>query len=234
MLRRMLLTLLAMMLMMGAWCAVAETPDLSQMTFEELADLRSLINAEMLLRPEGEDMVLGVGDYLVGRDLMPGSYYMIYESGNMSPGYVSVYADESKSARLLWITTETSTYDVYSLASLKEGNVVVVEHNAMRVNQMGFPDYQAPEGTMIPAGTYEIGVDIPAGKYTAQLLKGISNVYVYPDEGSCTQADWTKREDYLLAHGNRVCVLSLQEGSYLVIKRNSIIMNKYVPPFTFD
>lgn len=232
--KRMLLTLMALALLMSAACAVAETTDLSQMTFEELADLRARIDAEMLLRPEAEDMVLGVGEYVVGRDLMPGSYYMIYESGNMAPGYVSVYSDDTKSQRILWIMTETSTYDVYPLTSLEEGNVVVVEHNIMRANRVGFPDYHAPEGTVIPAGTYEVGVDISAGKYSAHLLDGISYIYVYPDAESHAKADWTKRESHLLAHGNRECVLSLQEGSYLVIERNSVIMNKYVSAFTFE
>lgn len=234
MLKKLLLLLITTMLMCGAASSFAEGLDLSQLTFEELTNLRAQITLEMQSRPEAADIVLGVGEYVVGRDLNPGSYYMIYESGNMSSGYVSVYSDETKSNRILWITTETSTYDVYSLTSLVEGNVVVVEHNSLRANQVGYPDYFAPEGTVIPAGTYEIGVDIPAGKYTAHLMDGISNIRVYPDFESCSQKDWTKRDDYSLAHGNRECQLSLQEGSYLVIERNSIIMNKFVSTFTFD
>ncbi|MBR6569173.1 MAG: hypothetical protein IKK75_01845 [Clostridia bacterium] len=234
MVKKLLLLLMTIIVLTSATFAVAEELDLSQLTFDELIELRTKITLEMQSRPEAEDIVLGVGEYVVGRDLNPGSYYLIYESGNMAPGYVSVYSDETKSTRILRMETETSTYDVYTLSSLVEGNVVVVEHNGLRANQVGFPEYFAPKGTVIPAGTYEIGVDIPAGRYTAHLLDGLSYIYIYPDSESCSQKDWQNRESFLLAHGNRECLLSLQEGSYVVIERNSLIMNKYVPGFTFE
>lgn len=234
MLKKTCLLLTALILLLGVATAFAETPDLSQMTFEELAELRTLINAEMLTRPEAEDMVLGAGEYVVGRDLQPGTYYAIYESGTWSSGYVRIYKDETKEKRLLHISIDP--YDIYPMTDLVEGNIIVVEYNAIRVNMTGFPDYHAPEGTLIPAGVYEIGVEIPAGKYSALLNTGCSSISVYQNMATYQESDgfFDTLQSYTLGYAERECMLNLQDGNILVVESNSILMNKYVATFTFD
>ena len=232
MLKKSFLLLTALILLLGAVSALAETPDLSQMTFEELAELRTLIDAEMLTRPEAEDIVLAVGEYVVGRDLKPGTYYAIYESGEWSSGYVRIFQDETKEKRLLYMSTDPASYNVYMLKDLVEGNVVVIEYNALRVNMTGFPDHHAPEGTLIPAGVYEVGVEIPAGKYSAFLNAGASNIYVYQNMDAYQNGK--KQQSFRFGYTNRECVLSLQDGNIVEVKSNSVIMNKYVSTFTFD
>lgn len=224
--------LLLLLMVMSLTTVLAEGLDLTQMTFDELDELRAKINAEMLTRPEAEDLVLSVGEYVVGRDLKPGTYYAIYDSGTFTAGSIYVYQDETKAKRQTWISVSPYTYDVYQLSNLQEGNLVVVEYNAIRVNMTGYPDYKASAGTEIPAGAYVIGTDIPAGRYTAHLNNGVSYIYVYSNAD--TYDAGTKTDSFGLAFNNRECVLDLAEGNILKIQSNSIIMNKYTPSFTFD
>lgn len=236
MLKRILSFLLTLALFLGAASAIAEADDLSEMTFEELAELRTLITAEMLTRPEGEEIVLSAGEYVVGRDLQPGTYYAIYESGQWSGGSIYVYEDETKGNRLAWITTVPSSYDVYPIRNLAEGNIVVIEGNKLRTNMVGFPDYHAPEGTLIPPGVYEIGVDIPAGRYSVSLNGDETFVYVYKTKEAylAGKTSSREREMYYLAYKDKTCVVSLQDGQIFVIDDSSVIMSKYDTVFTFD
>lgn len=234
--RKTCLLLAALLLLLGTTSAFAETPDLSQMTFEELIELQTLINAEIFTRPEAEDFVLGVGEYLVGRDLQPGTYYAIYESGNAAAtGCIHVYADEAKEKQLATIYTQYDTYDVYRLSNLETGNVVVVSTLAIRMNMVGFPDYHAPDGTSVPPGVYEVGVDIPAGRYTAHLGVGQVRLLVYSSQEGYKENSWSSIVcDRYLSGQNRIGVIQLQDGYVIRVDHNSVILNKYTPPFTFD
>ena len=124
MLKRMLLGLMTLALLMNAAFAFAETPDLSHMTFTELAELRARVNAEMLIRPEAEDIILpGGGEYVVGEDLLPGTYYFIYNdtsTGNIS---VEVYRDKSADWPENYINCNSDDYLVHTM-SLEEGNCI--------------------------------------------------------------------------------------------------------------
>lgn len=61
---------MALILSLSTLSALAETLDLSQMTFEELAELQTRIDLEMQNRPKAEEIVLSNGGtFIVGRDL---------------------------------------------------------------------------------------------------------------------------------------------------------------------
>lgn len=226
MLKRMLLALLSMALLLSAACASAETPNLSQMTFEKLADLRAQIDAEMQSRPEAEDIILpGGGEYVVGEDLLPGTYYFIYSdtsTGNIS---VEVYTDKSAERAESYINCNSDDYLVHAL-SLEEGNCIRTRWT-IRLNRVGFPDYHVPEGTYIPAGNYVIGTDIPAGRYEINLYESRSVVEVKNAHGI--------REFYMVLDGaERTAIVTLNEDATLVIQKGGIMMNKSNTKFTFD
>lgn len=223
MLKRMLLGLMTLALLMNAAFAFAETPDLSHMTFTELAELRARVNAEMLIRPEAEDIILpGGGEYVVGEDLLPGTYYFIYNdtsTGNIS---VEVYRDKSADWPENYINCNSDDYLVHTM-SLEEGNCIRTRWT-IRLNKVGFPDYHAPEGTFIPAGNYVIGTDIPAGRYEINLYEHRSIVEV--NTGAYFRI--------LLDGSERKAIVTLNDGNTLVIQQGGIIMNKYKTTFTFD
>lgn len=232
MLKRMLLVLMTLALLTNAAFALAEIPDLSQMTFADLAALRAQINAEMLIRPEAEDIILpGGGEYVVGEDLLPGTYYFIYNDTSTGNIHVEVYKDKSAKQRDSYVNCNSDDYLVHML-SVEEGNCIRTKWT-IRLNKVGFPDYHAPEGTFIPAGSYEIGTDIPAGKYEVNLYAGKSRVVVFKDANAFAN-NGLKLHDIRFNGAVRTGNVTLTEGNILVIESAGIVMSKYKPAFTFD
>ena len=237
MLKKMLLALLAL-LMMCAACASAETPDLTQMTFEELAELRAQVNAEILTRPEATPIILGNGGkYIVGKDLKPGTYSFIYAGGSSGSAKVYVYQDETESKVLQDFFVTSNKYAVFTLHDLKDGNCIVPGFT-IKLSAAGFPEYTPPEGVLIPAGIYEIGTDIPAGKYSFHMNESGCYIEVYKDMETYENRVNSYSSEYLYRMYLDALNLSttgpLKEGNILVINNASIIMKKFVPTFNFD
>lgn len=232
MLRRMLLALMTMSLLMSAASAIAEIPNLSQMNFEELAGLRARVNAEMLIRPEAEDIILpGGGEYVVGEDLLPGTYYFIYNDTSTGNIHVEVYKDKSATQCDSYVNCNSDDYLVHKL-SVEEGNCIRTKWT-IRLNKVGFPDYHAPEGTFIPAGSYEIGTDIPAGRYEVNLYAGRSRVVVFKD-ANAFENNGLKHYDIRLNGAVRTGNVTLADGNILVIESAGIVMSKFNSTFSFD
>lgn len=235
MLKKMMLLLMTIMLLTGATFCVAEELDLSQLTFDELTELRTKINLEMQTRPEGEEIVLSNGGtFIVGRDLQPGTYYFVHDDSITGSAFVQVYQDETKSNQLHRIFVSTESYSVYTLTDLKEGNCVEVGFT-IRLSKVGFPAYVPPEGTIIPQGAYEVGVDIPAGRYSVHEGAKGSLVMIFRDwDHYATGNQWTAKEFLTLNATNLSGVITLTEGEIFVVDKNNIVMKKYTPAFTFD
>lgn len=235
MLKKICLLLTALVLLLSAAAAFAEPPDLSQMTFEELQELRAKIGLEMQTRPEGAEIVLtNGGTFVVGRDLQPGTYYFVYDDSLTGSAFVKVFEDETKSRPLCQIMVSTASYSVYTLTDLKEGNCVEVGFT-IRLSKAGFPAYVPPEGTVIPQGAYEVGVDIPAGRYSVHEGTKGCQVVIYRDwDHHKTGNQWTAEEFLTLYALHLSGVVTLTEGQIFVVEKNSVIMNKYTPAFTFE
>lgn len=213
----------------------AEEPDLTTLSVDELMALRQKINAELMTRPEAEDMILEAGEYLVGKDIKPGSYYAIPASGGTQG--VEVFTDSTMSTNIRYYHCDNTFYEVQKI-TLDEGNYVVV-YGPVLMNLTGFPDYHIPlEGTDVPVGVYEIGVEIPAGKYSLYCNGAQANIYVcksregaisdpYKDRLYYEHLDW--RDDNRL-----ISVLYLEEGNWFVISDSPVIMKKSTAVFDFE
>ena len=55
--------------------ALADSPDYSSLSFEELQNLKNAVDLEYNSRPESEGIELKEGVYIVGIDILPGKYY---------------------------------------------------------------------------------------------------------------------------------------------------------------
>ena len=234
MLKKLLMLLLALLL--GMTAVLAEELDLTKMTYDELAALRLKVNAEIQGRPEAEPITLGNGGmYIVGQDLKPGTYYFIYDDSISGAAFVEVYQDETMQETLLRLFVTSDKYAVFALPNLKEGNCIVPGFT-IKLSSAGFPEYTAPEGVLVPPGVYEIGTDIPAGRYNIFLNEGGCRVEVYESQEVYDNAPNYLSADYWLNLNARVHsgVATMKEGNILVINDESVIMTKYVPAFNFD
>lgn len=87
-----------------------------------------------------------------------------------------------------------------------------------------------PDGVLVPAGEYVVGVDIPAGEYRADVVSDVGGfVSVYP-----TKSDYEKNyasdifKIYLGdMYGTLVFRLTLEEGNLLKIQYNSLKLYPY-------
>lgn len=235
MLKKVLLLLMAVMLLTGAATAFAEGLDLSNLTFEELTELRTKINLEMQTRPEAEEIILSNGGtFIVGQDLQSGTYDFIHHDSISGGALVQVYEDETKSRMLYQVFVSSESYTVYTLPDLQEGNCITVGFT-IKLSKVGFPAYNPPEGTVVLQGAYEVGKEIPAGKYSIHESTKGSRVRVYKDlEQYQSGQKWTAQTDLSLDASTLSGVVTLTEGQIFVVEKNDIVMNKYTTTFTFD
>ena len=66
----------ALALLLFVSCAMAETVDLSRLTFSELTALQSRIASEIISRPEWKSVTIPAGCWRIGEDIPAGAYSM--------------------------------------------------------------------------------------------------------------------------------------------------------------
>ncbi len=69
------LLLIALMITPGA---IAETFDLSSLSFDQLRKLQQIVNQEIVSRPEWKEATVPAGTWTVGEDIPEGSYSIRY------------------------------------------------------------------------------------------------------------------------------------------------------------
>ncbi len=69
------LLLIALMITPGA---IAETFDLSSLSFDQLRKLQQIVNQEIVSRPEWKEVTVPAGTWTVGEDIPEGSYSIRY------------------------------------------------------------------------------------------------------------------------------------------------------------
>lgn len=169
---------------------VAESIDLTNMDVESLIKLKDAINAELTSRPEASPFKMGPGEYTVGVDIKAGKYYVALEDrGDI--GYIFIY-DHKDGEKIDSVSFHLE--DKATRITLEDGNYFSIEHTTLMFSLNEYENgvyyrYDLPEGTIVPAGMYVIGVDIPAGTY--QLFATTLEekvVFIYPSA--------TNKEDY--------------------------------------
>jgi len=73
-------------------CAIAESVDLSDLSFDELRDLQYRVASEIMSRPEWESVVIPAGSWRIGVDIPAGSYSM--ESADGKSVFIGVWGYE--------------------------------------------------------------------------------------------------------------------------------------------
>ena len=233
--KRAVCILLTMIALLSASVCLAEQTDLTALSVDELLSLRQRVNAELMTRPEAEDVVLEAGEYLVGTDLKPGNYYAIPANGGRQA--LQVFADSTMENSLHYYLCDSEFYEIQRIP-LEEGNYVVV-HGPVIMNLTGFPDYHIPlEGTTIPVGIYEIGNEIPAGKYSLYCNGVQANIYIYKNREDAVANSFLDNLYYqhldYRSDNRLISVLYLEEGTWLVISESPVIMTKSTVTFTFE
>ncbi|NLM85578.1 MAG: hypothetical protein GX171_02665 [Clostridiales bacterium] len=92
--------------------------DLAGMTLEQLIQLRTQIEAELLIRGESESLGVPPGRYIVGVDIPAGIYKVTVSNSSVVGGMLVVYPDKKK-------MDSQGAYNVMELLSGMTGNEVL-------------------------------------------------------------------------------------------------------------
>lgn len=129
---RKLITLLLIAAMLLPAAALADLPDISGLTEDELIEL----NHQIQLRLFSEKLIDGVdvpaGDYVVGEDIPAGTYRMKVGFPS-SGGYLTIYESQERKISVVesfmgeyWGVTEIGKIE------LKDGNMIHLSGNTLR------------------------------------------------------------------------------------------------------
>lgn len=219
--------------------SLAEELELTNMTYEQLVELKQAVDNEYYARPEAEPRILYPGYYVIGNEIPAGQYYLtVAEFGDEpSSGFYVYESKEKKDNRNLsyWEHIKPGTISSFRLET---GNIIAVEDLPLLLSLEPFEDedllvYTPPEGTPIPSGTYEIGVEIPSGTYQVYPA-GISGskIFLY------NTVENYQNERYVNIHGdcdstlkpyvtktNNGLRLKVTDGNIVIIE-GDVIMKK--------
>lgn len=190
---------------------------------------------------ESELTVLQPGLYTVGEDIAAGSYQVIAaDFGETTIAYLFLYADRN--------AYDSWDYSVCEELSISERNVIglplddgslleivglACAFSVSGFEEADYPQYEAPEGTLIPAGIYTVGDLIPAGSYqiyTATIKGCIISVYQSQDSRDADECDY---EIYVRpSNPAQGSTYTFSEGYILTIDGDAIM--KKQAAFTFD
>ena len=153
--------------------AIADIPDYSSMSFDELDEMKKALDYEYNSRPEANGIPLTEGEYLVGRDIKPGQFYVavITPDKYFNTIGMSVYPKNNKNANLKFIKAFHFGDEPVSVI-LEDNDLIFIQNGSVLLKSCIFKlaDYytfEPPAGTVVPIGTYIVGEDIPVGTYNA-------------------------------------------------------------------
>lgn len=221
--------------------------DLSSMSFDELLALQDAVKAEIMARPENTYSVLNPGVYYCGKDILPGDYYFLYDSGASYGSTVYIYKNEEDFVE--GYSENTIRKSLYSIdlkphgdslrTTLEIGFIVIVRDAAIKVSAADFSDEVKnlaiiPEkAKQVPAGYYIVGTDIAPGKYTAYVPVGNSEtVRVYANEDAYLSDG--KYDYYEMRNGTWSVTFPLQEGQVFSVKGTIYMTKAEQTMLTFD
>ena len=105
--------------------AAADAIDLSGLPFDELMELRTRLNAEIISRPEWKEVKVPAGTWVIGKDIPEGCYCVKAEAGKVN---VSVWRKEPQdySNNGMVYNELVSPDSPYGRMDLKEGWVLEI------------------------------------------------------------------------------------------------------------
>ena len=248
--KKTMLLILLFALVFSATIAVAEADfDFSDYSYDELISVKEKLDAEIQLRPEAGERILQSGQYVVGKDIAQGVYELSFVAAEEDDTYTNWYIYDTKQmydydVSRLWLgdlPREEGTLKAGSSvkAELFEGDYFVIYHSAASITRVGNAvpvesDFMPPEGTTVPIGIYNIGEDIPEGKYTVYFNgEAPSRVRTYSDPEDATNDFKDGEFEAILADYNTSVEINLKAGYAFRLEYNSVIMKKS-EGFVFD
>ncbi len=223
--------------------AIAEGLDLEGMDYDSLMQLKRAVDAELYSRPEAEPITLAPGVYEIGKDIHQGRYFArvnSYEFGKSNSSRVSVYESNETvgnwegliSQKWLSIEDGSTSIDLTDGAFLEILDFPVTL-SVSELTEEELYEYVPPEGTYVPAGTYVVGEDLPAGGY--QIFMGTivgCDVLVYDDENTFENGKYSQRAELRTIWDGHVGSISVKEGNIVKVE-NDVVMKKQ-PKLEFD
>ena len=101
--------------------ALADLPDISKLTEQELIDLSKEIGTKLFGDKLAEGITVPPGDYIIGDDIPSGSYKIVITGGM---GFFVVYTEKGGRTKISGVTGEA--YNVIDIGklTLEDGNVL--------------------------------------------------------------------------------------------------------------
>ena len=152
--------------------------DLTGMSYDQLCDLKQALNLELQSRPEANPTILEPGAYEVGKDILPGRYFLMAAMPTTSfLDNLNVYIFENRelyeSEKGYYSENAYKKHELTNIAEshdLIDGEVVYFYSKRLALGKLEFTfddvfEYKVPDGTYVPKGLYIVGQDIPEGTY---------------------------------------------------------------------
>lgn len=228
-------------------CALAEAaaldsglPDVENMSYELLLELKQSVDAEYFSRHEAEPIRFNPGTYVVGKDIKAGRYNYVVTCPPIDTS-AALYVFDSYSAY------QNSRYDytVYYNLSLEEGvqSIDLIEGSCIQISNACiafsvadfadevFYQFVAPDGTYVPEGTYMVGVDLPVGTYAVYPASTErATLYLYSDYSSVYDGYDNYEYVYLLSQEDmktlKPTIIEVKDGNLISIEYADVIMHK--------
>ena len=232
----------------------AEDLDIAGMDTSALSELKQRVDEEYYSRLKSEPITLVPGEYSIGTDIDSGEYYIAMVEPNES-GSVSfqVYPDKEpyESEKDALFHENILENEKFALGgntkeiTLNDGYYIIVQDGPLMVSTSDFdpseyyPEYEAPEGTRVPAGVYFVGneedSDIPSGRYTiypATIMGAYVKIY-YSKEAYHNDTDEYDSGELAVTEPLIDIPIVLEEGSVIIFNYD-VILKKQTVDLSFD
>lgn len=115
------LFIMVVILVMLTSTVLAGGIDLSTLTLDELVNLRNNINTEIYIRGEGEDSEIFTGTYIVGVDILQGTYAVKCLTPELSSNMINVIVYDKDDDQVSWVDIHLGRE---GFVSLKDGQTL--------------------------------------------------------------------------------------------------------------
>ena len=103
--------------------AVADTHDMSNLTFDQLVDLHHRIAVEIMSRPEWKEVEVPAGEWAIGEDI-PAGFYSVKNIHDR----VNIVRIEDKAGKTAGLYKGLSADEVVGKAEFKKGLIFICEY----------------------------------------------------------------------------------------------------------
>ena len=126
---RKVITFVLLLALILALAVPASAAKVSEMTYEELIQLRHRVDQEIISRPEWKETIVPSGRYIVGEDIPVGSYSIKLPEGEVYANFIVFgieYGNYKDNGGLLYNEGVSENNPLLGKVTLKSGNVVYI------------------------------------------------------------------------------------------------------------